>query len=246
MTTLIYNSSAGIVTRKRNLIDSRHKEIPLDNIEDDDIIQHWSDPKTYADVVLNIFNNERCYDDVFKDKENLTILDIGGNIGLFSLYIQSRAKEVYCLEPTPSHFNILKKYTKNYNNIHPLNIALTRFDGDINFYTCSDNSTMNSIDSRNGSRIVVTGKKIGTLLKDLNLDHVDFVKLDIEGGEILAITQENLNEVKDKIDMWFVEVHDGDGKNITQNREVLSDIFTQAGYSVEHYKHDTLYARKSK
>lgn len=233
------------MTMKRILVDSRQNEVIMES-NNEIVINHWTNPNTYADIVLDIFNKERCYDETFKHKEDLTVLDIGANIGLFALYIQSRAKSVYCLEPTPSHFEILKENTKNYNNIQPLNIALSPVDGDIDFYTCFENSTMNSLDSRHGEKIIVKGKKIGTLLNDLELNHVDFVKLDIEGSEMFAITEKNLEEVKDKIGMWFVEVHGINGTNTLENRNRLSDIFSKCGYSIEHYKHDTIYARKRK
>lgn len=243
MTILTYNTLTRTMEKRKILIDSRHKQISLDS-DNEDINNHWNDPNTFAHIVLDIFNNDRCYDDFFKDKENLTILDVGGNIGLFSLYAQSRARDLYCLEPTPSHFKILSKYVEKYNNIHPLNIALSGYDGMIDFYTCPNNSTMNSIDARTGEKISVKGSRIGTLIKDLNLNHVDFIKLDIEGGEVFAITPETLNEVKDIVDNWFIEVHDSNGKNITQNRDILKLIFEDCNYDVTYYKNDTLYALK--
>lgn len=249
MSYLVFNTEPNNIPylkKERVLIDSRLQKIYLNTDNNEIVKKHWDDPNTFADVVLDIFNNERCYDSDFSNKENLTILDIGGNIGLFALYVQSRAKILYCLEPTPSHFLVLQEMVKKYENIKPLNIALAKSDSEVDFFVCPNNSTMNSMEYRGGTKLTVTGKKISTLLNDLNLDHVDFVKLDIEGSEMLAITKENLEEVKDKIDMWFIEVHDFNGIHISENRKKLADIFSSCDYHIELYKNDTIYARKPK
>lgn len=41
--------------------------------------------------------------------------------------------------------------------------------------------------------------------KKYNFDHVDFCKIDIEGSEMLSITEETLKPVFDKIDSFFIE-----------------------------------------
>ena len=68
-------------------------------------------------------------------------MDIGGNVGLFSLYIQDRAKAVYTLEPTKDHFDVLSKMVERYDNIHPLNVALNNEDALIDFYISSNNTS---------------------------------------------------------------------------------------------------------
>jgi len=65
------------------------------NIETDDAeIVDWFDRPdvTMTECILDQLNTERLYDPVLANKENLTILDVGANIGLFSLYAQDSAK----------------------------------------------------------------------------------------------------------------------------------------------------------
>ena len=61
-------------------------------------------------------------------------MDIGANIGLFSIYAHDVAKSVYSIEPTPSHFDLLTRISKLILNIHPMNIAIAPVDGHIPFY----------------------------------------------------------------------------------------------------------------
>lgn len=230
---------------KRNLITSKRQTLEI--VSDlPEILQHFSDTNNYADVVLNQINQDRFYDPLFHEKDNLTILDIGGNIGLFSLYIHDRAKIVYSIEPTPSHFEKLKHLTQDYKNIKPLNIALHNKREMIQFYTCNNNSTMNSTVNRysDSQTIEVQGKTLEDILVDENIEHVDFVKCDIEGSEMMALTFDTIDVVKDKIDNWFIEVHATDAKSIQDNRFELIKIFKKVGYNASAHGHDVILVSK--
>ena len=72
--------------------------------EDEKIVRHFNNPRNYADVIIEQINTERMYDEMFEDEEDLVVLDIGGNVGLFTMYVQDCAKAVYTVEPTPITF----------------------------------------------------------------------------------------------------------------------------------------------
>lgn len=243
------------MTLQRRLLTS--KQNVIDIISDDNLAEnHFSNPSNYADIVLNQINQDRFYDEIFDGEDDLTILDIGGNIGLFSLYAQDRAKAIYPVEPTPNHFHILKELTKDYPNIHPLNYAAGNKMEVIDFFINEENTTMNSLANKYGKKVEVQAKTIRDIIDELGLDHVDFVKCDIEGSEMVALTDETVAAVKDIVDVWFIEVHStapadavGDPAviwhtSLNQNRKQLSDIFTRNGYTVSDYRHDGLYIYK--
>lgn len=227
---------------ERQLLTSKNQTIV---IESDDLttVKHFNNPNNFADIVLNQINTDRLYDEIFKDAEDLVVLDIGGNIGLFSLYLQDRARAIYPIEPTPDHFHILKELTKNYNNIHPVNVALHNENTEIDFYISEENSTMNSSVNQYGIKTPVQARTLETIIKDLNLDRVDFVKCDIEGSEMVALTDETLAPVKDIIDTWFIEVH-ATQTGLFENRDNIKAIFERAGYEVVYYRPDGLIAHK--
>jgi predicted RNA methylase len=77
--------------------------------ENNEIINHFNKKESYAHHIINDINMDRLYD-IFlinMKKKDLIVLDLGANIGLFTLFIQERCKMVYSIEPTPSHFEIL-------------------------------------------------------------------------------------------------------------------------------------------
>ncbi len=239
------------MTLTRQLITSTGNKI---NITSDDahVENHFNDQSNYADIVLNQINEDRFYDQIFDGEEDLTILDIGGNIGLFTLYAQDRAKVIYPIEPTPGHFHILKELTKEYDNVHPMNLAVSDHDGIIDFYINDENTTMNSLANQYGIKVEVESRTIASIINELGLSHVDFVKCDIEGSEMVALTDETVGEVKELVDCWFVEVHATDVATtsgqwayaLEKNRRILSEIFKRQGYEVQYYRHDGLYVSK--
>jgi FkbM family methyltransferase len=237
------------MTLKRRLLTSNNEIIDI--ISDDILAQeHFSNKFNFADVVLDQINLDRFYDPIFDGEQDLTIIDLGGNIGLFSLFIHDKAKAVYAVEPTPNHFHILKELTKDYDNIYPINLALHNQDTTIDFYISEENSTMNSSVNKYGTKVEVTAMTLASIIKDLNLTHVDFVKCDIEGSEMSAITDETVGAVKDIVDSWFIEVHATDDENLKginslrANREKLVAIFERQGYATQQLREDSLYIYK--
>ena len=223
------------------------------NIETDDpeIVDWFDRPDvTMTECILDQLNTERLYDPVLANKENLIILDVGANIGLFSLYAQDSAKQIICLEPTPVTLNILEKLTAGIDCIKIAPIALSDTDGEITFYI-NENPTINSLVNQVGAEVRVQARTIESLLKEQGLDQVDFVKCDIEGSEILAITEATLDPVKDQIGSWFIEVHQTNANagvpwpgNLEDNRQQLIGILRNAGYSAEPIIHDQIFAWK--
>jgi len=206
--------------------------------------KHFDEPENYADFIINQINNDKIYLDYLKGN-NLIILDIGANIGLFSLHCVDCAKKIYSFEPTPKHFELLKEFTNDFNVIIPVNIAISDSDGYIPFYLSDTNTTMNSILNKYEKEITVKGQSIISFLKENNIEKVDFIKCDIEGSEMIALKEECVRPLFDIVDKWFIEVHATSHGNIPQNREVLKQNFENVGYTCQCIGYDSLYVFKT-
>lgn len=236
------NIERQILTSKKNIV----------NIQTDDvlIIDHFQNQSNYADIVLNQINGDRFYDPIFENEDDLVILDIGANIGLFTLFAHDSCKNIYSVEPTPAHYRILQEMTANYPNIHPVNIAVHNSNDNIDFYISHENSTMNSTVNQYGTKIQVEALTLKSLVDRLGLDHVDFVKCDIEGSEMVALTDQTVGEVKDIVDSWFIEVHATDNEqlrgidSLRANKAKLKTVFENQGYGVQELREDALYVYK--
>jgi len=178
----------------------------------------------------------------------LVIVDIGANIGLFSLYAQDSASRIIAVEPTPATLRILKRLVGT--RIEIVEAALAFKDGTVDFYV-HNNPTINSLTvNQSGECITVPAKTIKTILDELNVDHVDFVKCDIEGSEMLALDILRLREVADRVDSWFIEVHQTSRAdepwpgNLEKNRQILMQRLRGVGYQVQAIIHDQIFAYK--
>jgi len=214
-----------------------------------DVTAWFDNPENYTDVILKQINEERMYDPIFKDRDNMVVLDLGANCGLFSLYAADSCSRLISVEPTPNTFNVLQEIVKDHTNITPLQLAIGPHNEMISFFI-NENSTTNSMLNRNGQETKVQCMTLETLLHMQGLDHVDFIKCDIEGSEMQALTDATLSPIVDKVDFWFVEVHQTNVDkeawpgNLESNRRQLADLFERHGYKTESVIHDQLYAWK--
>ena len=233
---------------ERFLITSKKTMVPItsNNVS---TINHFNDPNCYTDTILDHINNQVTWDFYFQHevnryRRNLVVLDIGANIGLFSIYAHDSADKVIAVEPTPEHLNILKELTNNYKNIIIEPGALADNTGTLEFYISDENSTMNSTVNTYNKSVTVNSIRLDDLIKKYNLSHVDFCKMDIEGSEFQAITAELVNAMSDVIENWHIEVHATPGRSIEENINYFLDMFNSNGYVAQRISYDGIFAQQ--
>ncbi|MDD5312470.1 MAG: FkbM family methyltransferase [Dehalococcoidia bacterium] len=138
---------------------------------------------------------------VFKQyvKKGMTVLDIGANIGYFTLLAASLVGEggkVYAFEPEPKNYNLLVKNVElnSYNNIvavpkavsdrvDELQLFIDRVEsgGHSLFKESARRGNINSVES-----VTVSTTSIDEFFGD-NQSIIDVIKIDIEGAEVLAL-----------------------------------------------------------
>ena len=108
-----------------------------------------------ANYALKEIIDDRMYEkQFFKFKENDTIIDVGANIGIFSLYIANKLNgnlKLYSLEPIPQNYELLSKNLANYFpqlKAASFNIGLSDFESpaEIEFSYYPNNSTIATMD----------------------------------------------------------------------------------------------------
>jgi len=119
--------------------------------------------------------------------------DVGAWIGPTVIFAARKCKRVYCFEPDPvAYENLLRNIRLNeLRNVMPFNMALTGFDGTCRLATFGKSlgdSMSSTIDPGEGKPATcVPCMKWETAERVFGLDAVDFVKIDIEGGEFSLI-----------------------------------------------------------
>lgn len=139
-----------------------------------------------------------------REKEFMTIMrqelksgqlafDLGANIGYTALVmckLVGPTGQVYCVEPDPRNYSVLKKNIKlnNYADICGAKMmAISDTDGEAEFFT-STYSNLGSLskNKRTNKGIIVAVRSLDSYLDELGI-LPDFYKMDIEGHEVEVI-----------------------------------------------------------
>tara|TARA_B110000208_G_scaffold191711_2_gene259723 strand:- start:3347 stop:4123 length:777 start_codon:yes stop_codon:yes gene_type:complete len=124
----------------------------------------------------------------YSDK-NKICLDIGANIGTHSIILSNYFLKVYSFEPQIDNYNILLKNIKinNCKNIISFNKGLSNKEANLKM-KCFDKNKKNNIGAIGISKDIDKGcESIKTITLDsLNINNINFIKIDIEGHEYQA------------------------------------------------------------
>jgi FkbM family methyltransferase len=175
----------------------------------------------------NIFNGDA-----------LTVIDIGANVGYFSLFMFSKDKKakVFAYEPMPLNFKLLNAYkTENPNlNFTVVNKAVSKEKTTITLnYDAKDSfSTAASIFDLNAQtdKIEVETTTLEAILNDNHLDKIDFLKLDCEGSEYGILYGASPTTLS-KILTLSIETHIG--KETNENLNALSNFLIENGFEIK-------------
>jgi len=159
-------------------------------------------------AILDIFFNEIYKHDIMY--ESPIIFDIGANIGLATLYFKFKHPnaKIYAFEPIPETVNILKKNTlvNNLKNVYVNPVAVGK-EGELLFSYGGAGDTGASIQNEKDTKNIIKLKSISlsNFIKENNIEHIDLLKIDIEGGEIEVLS--DIRDTFDKIDTIIMEWH---------------------------------------
>ncbi|HMS27511.1 MAG TPA: FkbM family methyltransferase [Burkholderiaceae bacterium] len=162
--------------------------------------------------------------------DNSVILDVGANIGLFSLLLASKAKgiDVHAFEPIElnAHLIAISKQINCLNNITINQSCVGDTDGTVEFSVSSDSAYSSIIDSgrkKESAKIICPICRLDTYVQAANIQKIDFVKIDVEGAEKLVLTGAHaiLTEHKLRPKILMIELYD---LNLKQYDTSVKDI----------------------
>ncbi|KKN07275.1 hypothetical protein LCGC14_1068770 [marine sediment metagenome] len=125
-------------------------------------------------------------------KKGMIVLDIGANIGYYTVQaatlVGSKGK-VFAFEPELENYSLLVKNIKanSYNNIIPVQKAVSDKAGKTNLFLCEENKGDHRIFDSDVDRnsIEVETTRLDDFFPDN--EHIDVIKMDIQGSEYLAL-----------------------------------------------------------
>lgn len=182
---------------------------------------------------------DKIYEPYLQGKSNLNILDIGANIGVTAYYF-SHFGHVWSVEPSSEHFAILEtmiKFNRLDDKITPINKAIYIKQGQYEFHH-NKNKTMFSlhgaVDDQSTPIEKVEAIPLDQLFEENKIEHIDLLKLDVEGSEVEIFSSEGFAKVAPKIDMIITETHSWNGRNPNQ----IKDALESNGFKVKTIPND--------
>lgn len=175
---------------------------------------------------------EGVYLDILNQQKDMTIIDVGANVGFTVNYFRNFAKKVYAIEPDPMHFTALSKNKEfnNWDNVELFNVALSDHDGKAQLSQHKANQTCNSITNNYGDQgVEVETMAMDTFFEKNNIESVDFMKFDPEGAEELILYSEGFKKVAPKIKAIECEFHHPTWPELVDHLQKL-------GYTARRYE----------
>lgn len=205
---------------------------------------------------LEWINNFENY--LGKDKQ-IIFWDIGGNIGLYSIYAALKYKniDITTFEPSTSNLQTLSRNisTNNLNEkIRVCQIPLTNKSnsflmfkesqfqegGAFNVFGENFDYEGNKFVQENSYKIY--GTSINFFLDNKILEIPDYIKIDVDGIEHLILLGADNYLKNSKIKSFLIEIND----RFTQQRDQILDIMKRNNFKILHKKHSEELLNKSK
>jgi FkbM family methyltransferase len=141
-----------------------------------------SDESTYKQILLD---GGYAFDLPFSPN---VIVDAGANIGTASIYFTHRYPEakIIAIEPEASNFAVLARNVRPYPAIVPFHAALWNRDGEIGVSEPDPATGAKgnwAFVTHGGSGVKVRAITMRTLMKELQVQAIDLLKIDVEGAE---------------------------------------------------------------
>lgn len=185
----------------------------------------------YRQVIGDEIFERKIYEKFLTVEENDVVLDVGASTGIFTYSIlHKNPKHVFCIEPSYDQFHTLNKNTIQ-GNVTCINKAIS-----------SNTGASDSIEAYNDTESLhytITFKKF---IENYNIQKIDFLKTDCEGGEYDIFNIENLFWIKQNIKKIVGEFHLGyvNGIDYTSRFKFFRDVYLRIFDNFQVYSLDNV------
>lgn len=162
------------------------------------------------DTCLNKFI-EWCKE---KNKTFNLIVDIGAWCGTWTLSMQQFAKNIHCYEPNKLHYECLSRNLGMYSHIKLYNQALGNND---TFVKLTEESS-----TQNTRVLLQKGETKINKLDSLNLEGVDFIKIDVEGLEMEVL--KGAKKTLQNVEYLMIELNGNSEKYGSSKRDIKEHL----------------------
>lgn len=177
-------------------------------------------PELQAPVMLRAGGSDiEVFKKIFIDREYRlpfdarpgTILDLGANTGLATLFFRTQFPEaqIVAVEPDPANFAMMQRHLGALPGVELIQAAVWSHDGEISLTDPGIGSWAMRVEEPSqapGSQCQVVALSMPSLLKHFPQGRVDLLKMDVEGAEKEVF--ESCDAWIENIDAIVIELHD--------------------------------------
>lgn len=167
----------------------------------------------------------------FEVRAGYVVVDIGANIGAFSIYAAKHAAQVHAVEPTPENAAALRGNVDRagLSNVTTHEVAIADQEGTVRLYLTGTNGSNllfdHGIEGKYAEYVEVPSTTLRAFLDEQEIATVDLLKIDCEGAEGLLLPTAPLDRVR----RIALEYHD----NVSPlDHTEIAELLKAAGFDV--------------
>jgi FkbM family methyltransferase len=154
-----------------------------------------SECKEHVAFLVTEFQPNQYFSDKVTVGPGATVLDVGANVGLFTrAALIAGAQRVVCMEPTPNTLRALRRNVEKPGYAAKVSIVPkgawdvpTTLKFTVDPVRPGRSSCVTVTPEKTAYEISIEVDRIDNIVRELALDRLDFIKMDIEGAEMNAL-----------------------------------------------------------
>lgn len=181
-----------------------------------------------AERFINEVITGQEYRRAFKDK---VIIDVGANLGSFTLYAYDYADKIFAIEPSPVNFECLKKNIEenNLSRVEAFNLAIGGRNG--KRALDGDDSVSGGWKLGGDAEDGVETLTLASFMEKNGIEYADVIKIDVEGLEDEIFKADDFPKVANKIGLIIGEAHAGTQiSSILKEHGFMYELTTAGGF----------------
>lgn len=151
---------------------------------------YFPNNKTYIELFRDVILDDEYKLSLFKNENIINIVDVGANLGMFSIAarISFKNANIHAYEPNPNNIPVLIKHGKEFNfKIHEEALGFVAGRAELAFTTSHDTSAR--ISKKDEGPIILSD--LDTVMHRFENKKIDLLKLDCEGAEFEILKNSN-------------------------------------------------------
>ena len=197
-------------------------------------------PFTFLDFGSYDIEETAVLSDIVKD--NYVVLDIGANLGWYTLHWLKKTKDaiVFSFEPMPDTYDkLVRNLILNEQQIkNAFNFGLSNINSEVDFFwdteRCGASSMVNLRDTNKAVKVKCTVKRLDDIFPSLGVNRLDFIKCDVEGAEKLVF-EGGFETIKKHTPIIYSEMLRKWSKKFGYHPDDIINLLSDIGYHCYRY-----------